>query len=389
MKKNLLFVIDSLQCGGAEKSLVSLLQLIDCSKYEIDLLIHDTKRSKNVGLFEQYVPSAVNVPNFQIFGDSIIDRIRKFLYYLRLSPQLRLNHKRHGSEIYWRSAHYDHKVLEKHYDVAIAYQQGIPTFYVATKVKADKKVAWINANIYNEGYDMDYCRPFYEKMDKIVAVSSRLLNILSERSPWIKDKLVCIYDIVNPGLIRKMASEPIDDARFSGSELKFVTAGRLAPAKNHLLAVETARILRDKNVNFKWYFVGDGPTRGSVEKSINEYGLQDHVILLGMKDNPYPYIADADIYVQTSSHEGFCLTLAEARVLCRPIVSTNFDVVYDQIIDHQNGLIAEMTPESVAENILNLLEDKSLSDTLIQNLKMEQNNTSVTELEKFYALVEN
>ena len=388
MKKQILFVIDSLQCGGAEKSLVSLLQLIDFSKYEIDLLIHDTKRSKHVGLFEQYIPSAVNAPEFQIFGKSIVDRIRKFLYYLRLSPQLRLNHSRHGSEIYWRSAHYDHKVLEKHYDVAIAYQQGIPTFYVASKVNADKKIAWINANLYNEGYDMNYCKPFYDKMDKVVAVSSGLVTILSERSPWIKDKLVCIYDIVNPALIKQMAQEPIDDERFSGEEIKLVTVGRLAPPKNHLLAVETACILRDKNVKFKWYFVGDGPTRGSIEKSINEYGLQNHVILLGLKGNPYPYIKNADIYVQTSSHEGFCLTLAEARVLCRPIVSTNFDVVYDQITDHQNGLIAEMTPDKVGDCILNLLNDSSLRDSLILHLEKEQNNTSVTEIEKFYTLVE-
>ena len=177
MKKKLLFVIDSLQCGGAEKSLVSLLQLIDCSKYEIDLLIQDAKRSKNVGIFEKDVPSGINVLDFQAFGKSIIDQIRKFLFYLRLSPQLRLNHRHHGSEIIWRSAHFDYKKQVKHYDVAIAYQQGIPTFYVATKVEAEKKIAWINANLYNEGFDMDYCRPFYETMDPIVAVSSRLLMI--------------------------------------------------------------------------------------------------------------------------------------------------------------------------------------------------------------------
>lgn len=388
MKKQILFVIDSLDCGGAEKSLVSLLQVIDPSRYDIDLLILDHKREKRKGLFEKYVPESTNVLDFHLFGKSLFELIRKFFHYLRLSPQLRLIHSRHGTEVYWRSAHFDYKRLEKHYDVAIAYQQGIPTFYVATKVNADKKIAWINANLYNEGYDMDYCKPFYDKMDKVVAVSSGLVTILSERSPWIKDKLVCIYDIVNPALIKQMAQEPIDDERFSGEEIKLVTVGRLAPPKNHLLAVETARILRDKNVKFKWYFVGDGPIRGSIEKSINEYGLQNHVILLGLKGNPYPYIKNADIYVQTSSHEGFCLTLAEARVLCRPIVSTNFDVVYDQITDHQNGLIAEMTPEKVADCILNLLNDSSLRDSLILNLEKEQNNTSVTEIEKFYTLVE-
>lgn len=388
MKKQILFVIDSLDCGGAEKSLVSLLQVIEPSRYDIDLLILDHNREKRKGLFEKYIPEGINVLDFHLFGKSLFELIRKFFHYLRLSPQLRLIHSRHGTEVYWRSAHFDYKRLEKHYEVAIAYQQGIPTFYVASKVNADKKIAWINANLYNEGYDMNYCKPFYEKMDKVVAVSSGLVTILSERSPWIKDKLVCIYDIVNPALIKQMAQEPIDDERFSGEEIKLVTVGRLAPPKNHLLAVHTARILRDKNVKFKWYFVGDGPTRGSIEKSINEYGLQNHVILLGLKGNPYPFIQNADIYVQTSSHEGFCLTLAEARVLCRPIVSTNFDVVYDQIVDYQNGLIADMNPESVASKVLELINNQTLRQQIIENLKKEKNTTSKTEIEKFYQLIE-
>lgn len=122
MKKELLFIIDSLACSGAEKSLVSLLPLIDFSKYDVDLLILDAQRDKHKGVFEKYVPAEVNVLDYHLFGKTVFEKIRKFFLHARLSPQLRLNHRRHGSEIYWRSAHFDHKCLKKHYDVGIAYQ---------------------------------------------------------------------------------------------------------------------------------------------------------------------------------------------------------------------------------------------------------------------------
>lgn len=389
MKKKLLFIIDSLDCGGAEKSLVSLLPLIDFSKYNVDLLILDVQRDKHKGVFEKYIPAEVNVLDYHLFGKTVFEKIRKFFLHARLSPQLRLNHRRHGSEIYWRSAHFDHKYLKKHYDVGIAYQQGIPTFFLATKVDATKKIAWINADLYNEGFDMDYCHRFYDKMDHVVVVSPRLQGIMGQGSPWLKNKLTCIYDVVNQELIRQMAQEVIDDKPQCDGGVIIVTAGRLALPKNYLLAVETARVLRDRDFDFKWYFVGDGPTRKSIENKIEDYCLKDKVILLGFKDNPYPYISMADVYVQTSSHEGFCLTIAEAKTLYRPVVTTDFDVVFDQITDRHNGLIAKMTPESLADSIMEISRDRILRNSIVQHLEREVNNTTMTEIEKLDNIIEN
>ena len=117
-------------------------------------------------------------------------------------------------------------------------------------------------------------------------------------------------------------------------------------------------------------------------------GLGQNVFLLGLKENPYPYMFNADIYVQTSTFEGFGMTIAEAKILHRPIVSTNFDIVHDQISDHQNGLIAEMTPESVANCIMELSCDRRLKDTIEENLGNEMNSTSVTEPAKFMRLID-
>ena len=146
-------------------------------------------------------------------------------------------------------------------------------------------------------------------------------------------------------------------------------------------------MLKKKGLDFVWYFVGEGSERGRIEELIRSNVLEEQVKLVGMTPNPYPYMAMADVYVQTSSFEGFGLTLNEARILNKPVVSTNFPVVYNQIRDGENGLIAEMTPESVAEKILMLVNDEALRNRIIEATKREVNTTSVTESKKVLELL--
>ena len=384
MKKRLLFIIDSLNCGGSEKSLISLLPLLDYERLDVNLLIF-----RRGGVFEKYLPAKVNIVNYNIFKIRSEKKVRNFFHQLDFSIRLRLSN-RHKAEIHWISMHRIIKSLVEKYDVAIAYQQGLPTFFLASKVTANKKIAWINADIIAAGYNMNYCRQFYEKMNHVVAVSEKLQEKLCTVAPWMKQKLRCIYDIINPDVIRNLAQSPENDLPVSKKgEITIVTVGRLTKPKNHLLAVDAAKILKDRGLDFKWYFVGEGEEmRPAIEERIAVKGLQNNVFLLGLKENPYPFVIKANIYVQTSSFEGFGMTIAEAKILHRPIVCTNFDIVYDQIIDHQNGLIAEMTPNSVADKIIELYQDEELRQHLISSLKEETNNTSFTEVLKFNELIE-
>lgn len=385
MKKRLLFIIDSLGSGGAEKSLISLLPLIDYTRYDVDLIIF-----ARGGVYEKYVPKEVKIIDYILYDDSFGGKIKQIACHALLSTRFRLNKKRHGAEIHWKTIHHVYKAYPKEYDVAIAYQQGVPTFFLATQVKAKKKISWINADVFAAGYDMGYCRQFYDKMDAVVPVSQRLKDILSVKTPWMRDNLNCIYDIINPEVIRSLAQEKVNDMEsMRDGEYNLLTVGRLTKPKNHLLAVDAAKILADEGISFKWYFVGEGAMRSSIEARINELGLGQHVVLLGFKENPYPYMARADVYVQTSSFEGFGLTIAEAKILHRPVVSTNFDVVHDQITEGENGLIAEMTPESVAQRIKELLQNEPLKNRIISNLQKENNATSTTEILKFNSLIEN
>lgn len=373
--RKVLFFIDSLTYGGAEKSLISLLPLLDYSKVQVDLMLVGRG-----GGFEQYVPKDVRIVDIQRSWSPSF-RLGQFCF----SILRRLMKTRHGAEVKWMAMHRMYKDWTTEYDVAVAYQQGFPTYYVAEKVRAKKKYAWVNADIKSAGYDETFNRHFYESYDLVVPVSDVLCDLMKQTAYVNPQKLFTVYDILNVDLIRQMSLEKVEGLTLQGSTI--VTTGRLALPKNYLLAVETAALLKQRGLDFVWYFVGDGPERGHIEEAIKRHALEEQVKLVGLTPNPYPYMAMADVYVQTSSFEGFGLTLNEARILHRPVVSTNFPVVYNQIRDGENGLIAEMTPESVADKILMIVNDEALRNRLIEATKKEINTTSITEPQKVMELL--
>lgn len=373
--RKVLFLIDSLTCGGAEKSLISLLPLLDYSRVQVDLMLVERG-----GVFEQYIPKEVNVMNFPQ-SQTPFFRVGQLWF----SILLRVLRNRHGAEVRWMAMNRVYEDLKKEYDVAIAYQQGFPTYYVAKKVRAKRKYAWVNADLKCAGYDEAFNKRFYDMYDRVVPVSDVLCDLMKRTKYANSEKLFTVYDVLNVDLIRKMSQEKVDGLTHQG--LTIVTTGRLAPPKNYLLAVETAALLKNKGLDFVWYFVGEGSEREHIEELIEKYALEECVKLVGMTPNPYPYMAMADVYVQTSSFEGFGLTLNEARILHCPVVSTNFPVVYNQIKDGENGLIAEMNSESVAEKILMILNDETLRDRLIEGTKQEINTTYITEPKKVMELL--
>ena len=382
-RRQVLFVIDSLYIGGAEKSLVSLLYQLNPQKYEIHLWI-----MCRGGELEALLPKEVVVISSPFY--SIIEKILYRFSLLSFSAAYRLlKHtgiKKHSAEILWKCTGWATKVPTIHYDVAIAYQQGLPTYIVTKKIHAKNRIVWDNTNLPAAGYDMSYNGRFYAKANHIVTVSRDLHTLMTTSYPQYREKIHCVYDILSPSFIQQQAlfENPITETE----GIIIVTVGRLEHYKHHALAVKTARILRDKAISFQWYFVGEGSERPHLESLIAEYGLQKHVILVGKQLNPYPYIYRCDVYVQTSSFEGFGLTIAEAKILGKPVVSTNFDVVHDQLRHEENGLIAEMTPESIANNIIRLIEDEPLRQRIINNVKAEKNTTAETEITKVEKLLD-
>lgn len=383
-KKKILFIIDSLTCGGAEKSIVSMLPLLDRSKYEVYLWC----RTRG-GVFESLLTDGtilVDSPQY-----SAIEKLLLKLGGLAYSLIYRINRltgkKVHPSETLWKCQGWAMKIPEGKWDAVVAYQQGIPTYLVATKVKNTKRLVWVNANIFNAGYNSKFNAKMYEHFDAICPVSEELHVIMCDKYPQFKSKYTTIYDILNPEIIRKYAKEDIQEKDYN-AKTTILTVGRLAPQKNHILAVETARVLRNRGMTFCWYFVGEGGELSRILELIKQYHLEEYVKPLGLRTNPYAYMKRCDIYVQTSSFEGFGLTIAEAKILGKPVVSTNFDVVHDQLTNEKNGLIAEMNPEALADAIIRMHEDTDLRNAIIAAVKQEQNTTYITETKKIESLLD-
>ncbi len=386
-KIKVLFVIDSLACGGAEKSLLTLLPLLDHNKMVIDLLV-----ITRGGILEQYIQNNIRIislPKTTKFG-TLSFKFRQLCFSVQLRILKLLRIREHGAETRWKTMGPSYPKLNTIYDVAIAYQQGLPTYYVAEKVNATRKYAWINADIKNFGYSENFNKKFYNSMTNVITVSNRLNSIMRRTEYTDPTKLLTIFDIINTDLIKRMSLDPIpSECKKAPYSLCITTVGRMEKPKNYPLAVEVAKILKDNGLKFHWYFVGDGSERFHVENLIERYCLQNEITLAGLQPNPYPYMAKCDIYVQTSSAEGFCLTTCEAKLLNKPIVSTNFPVIHDQITNGVNGLIAEMTPDSISEKIMLLVNDSNLRNKIIDATKIEINKTTITESTKVNNLILN
>ena len=395
-KESILFVIDSLHCAGAEKSLTTLLSLLNYSKYDVDLQLFGYG-----GALEELVPKEVNIlkPMEYIKFSSLstknaVIKSLKNMNFKMLSSRLKFSlairkdnySNAQKARVYWQKVSNVIEKNNKEYDIAISYAQGVPTFYVAEKVCAKKKLAWVNVSYKLEDEDRIFQEHFYDKYNKIVAVSDSAKNIFLETFPKYTNKLEIIYDINDANFIRRM-SEQGQSYNDNYTGLRILTIGRLANQKGYDIALEACKILKEKEIEFKWYSLGIGPLKEEIEKYINENNLENNFKLLGVKSNPYPFIKDCDIYVQTSRFEGFGIAIAEARMLNKPVVTTRFDAVYNQMKDRKNGLVVDMNSQGIVNGILELINNKKLTNEIISYLKTEKKGNT-EELEKFYKLIE-
>lgn len=368
-------MIESLHLGGAEKCLLSLLQNIDYSRYKVDLILF-----KKDGLFEKFLPKEVQIirKNFPSF--SFLDRVRFKLM------RILYKNKYHSAQLLWKIIADRFVQDSNQYDCAIAYNQGFATYYTSKYISAGKKYSWLNINYQKAGYNLDFDFSIYEKFEKVIAVSpevkSILDKVLEKSNKYLTTEV--ILDIVDKDLIVKQSFEEAEH-KFDLECTNIVTVGRLAKQKGLHLAIRSCKKILDKGYKIKWYVVGEGSERVFLEKLVKQNNLQDDFILLGATDNPYPYIKEATIFVQTSLFEGLGTTVIEASLLNKPIVCTNFPSVYGILKDKETGLIAEMNSDSITEKIELLIQDAYLKNKLVHNLGLQENKNKETTLEQFYA----
>ena len=357
--KKVLFVIRELGIGGTENSLVSLLNLIDYTKYSVDVMVHD-----DMGYYRQFIPKEVNVIRFRKKDDIMLSTLKElknektinyfFIKKLCISikyffiKKINKNYKPMDSILRQIS------MYEKSYDIAISYDSRYMQ-YIKEKIKATKYISWyhFSYNFTNKNKLMqdEY---LFGLMDYIVLVSHTCKMNMDNIFPKLNSKFVYIPNSLNYEQILKKSNEFIPDEY--NTTYTICSVGRLEKQKNFELAIKACKIIKNTNLNFKWFIIGDGNDRGYLQKLIDTYQLNDTIFLLGKKVNPYPYIKNSSLYVQTSIFEGLCIAVAEALSLNVPIVVTNI-VGLKEYVNSENGFISEMNEYDVSTKIITALND--------------------------------
>lgn len=396
MKKNILFVMPSLSAGGGEKSLVNLLSQINYGLYNVDLFLLNQE-----GIFMEYLPKEVQIlplpESYRLFSLPLFKSIGKFLFrgkvslaYSRMMYSIRnrnLKNIAKREQYNWKYIAKAFNKLDKKYDVAIGFLEKTSTYFCVDKVEASQKIGWIHIDYDKLGMDPHFDISYFRKLHHIMTVSEECATILKERFPSESRKIGVMYNIVSPKMIYQMAHQINRNVyEKKDDEIMILSIGRLHYQKNFELAIEACKKLRELGYNIKWNIIGEGDEREKLTKLIKVNNLEDHFKLLGLRSNPYPYIQQADIYVQTSRFEGKSIAIDEAKILNKPIIVTNYSTAKDQITHGEDGLIVEMKPDAVAAGIIELSNNAELRKRISDNLA-QLNLGTEEEINKLYQLI--
>lgn len=396
MKQKLLFVMPSLSAGGGERSLINLLTQIDYTQYIVDLYL-----LSHEGLFMEMVPDDVRLlplpESYTTFALPLPRSLKRLLRDRKLKLAINrvmfsLSNRSIANvgkkeQTSWRFLSQSISDISQIYDVAIGFLEKTSIYFCVDKVNAKMKIGWVHNDYDKLGMDPEFDRHYFDRLNHIVTVSEECASVLKIRFPDQEKKIHVIYNIVSPVMIQRMAGlETIDVYNRSENEFVILSIGRLHPQKNFELSIMACKELKKKGYKLQWNIIGEGEERHSLEEKIKANGLEDCFKLLGLKSNPYPYLQQADIYVQSSKFEGKSIAIDEAKILNKPIVITNFSTAKDQLIDGVEGIIVEMNPEALVDSIGMLMKDNILRERLSSYLSGQMLGTE-SEIEKLYQLL--
>ena len=368
MKKKIVFVMPHLTIGGVQKSLIAALKIVDYEKFDVTLYLR-----KNRTDLLPFIDERVNV----IINDDKHHYYRMpYAVFLQLLIAIfgLLGKKEKAKEFNQKlsdaivkyAMDYEKKRFfnSEKYDIAIAYVHGYPALFVAECVNADKKFVIFHTSV-DELHNVH--EEIINKFCKIVAIHNEQKELIKQWYPQIADRITVVENYCDKALIEEQSKE----FSVEKPENKFVlcSCGRFSAVKGFDLAVEAAKILKERNVSFLWFFVGDGPERTKLENLIDKYNLQENIKITGMQKNPYPYINACDIYVQPSYEEAMPLTLIEAKRLNKPMVTTATLGGIKLVEDGIDGLVCDINACAIANAVEKLLEDKATFEKIKTNLK--------------------
>lgn len=400
MKPRIFIAMHYMEIGGAETALVGLLNALDPARVDVDLFLYDHR-----GEMMQFIPEWVNllpqIPKYSVLERPIVELVKRGFWGIAAARMWakrisKVAYKRSGSKLenyggIDKMSKCTTPLLPKinqsvTYDLAISFLT--PHRIVAEKVKAKKKIAWIHTDYTRVWVDAEEELKVWQKYDYVASISSDVTNTFLQVFPSLAPKIVEIENILSPSFVRKRAElQDVDkEIRHEGA-ITLLSVGRFSDAKNYDNVPDICkRLIGKTKLNIKWYIIGYGGDEALIRQKIKEAGMEEHVILLGKRINPYPYIKACDIYVQPSRYEGKSVTVREAQMLCKPVVVTNYPTAPSQIRSGIDGVIVPMDNEGCAHGLAEVICDKPLQERIIAHLKTH-NYGNESEVEKIYTLI--
>ena len=397
-KKRIFISMHYLELGGAEISLIGLLQALDYSKYDVDLLLH-----RHQGELMQFIPKEVNllpeITSYACIENPMKEAFLKGQYgivwgRLRAKWRARQYQPKDASLPQCAVFQYIAQEVEPYlpsleqfgnYDLAISFLQ--PHNYVLSKVRAKKKACWIHTDYTKVEFDVDAELPVWTAYDYVVSISPDVTKTFLQVFPTLSNKIVEIENILSSKFVRERAEETDVTNEMPKNEktVNVLSVGRFSDAKNYDNVPDICRRVRENGIDLYWYIIGFGDET-LIRQKIHEAGMEDYVIILGKRTNPYPYMKACDIYAQPSRYEGKSVTVREAQMLGKPVVVTNYATAKSQIQDRIDGVIVPMDNKGCAEGMSVFIRNEELQKDIVNYLHgHDYGNTD--EAEKLYRII--
>lgn len=397
MKHTILIFSQAMELGGVERSLLGLLDSIDYDRYDVDLFLmrHSGELMPYLNPKANLLPEIPQYASLAVPMASLLKSGQMGVLCGRLKGKLAAKcfDKRHpGGKPSVTALTYSHKftlpampqISDKTYDLAISFLT--PHYFTRERVKAKKYAAWIHTDYTALSFDRSAELAMWSGYDAICGVSEQVSRSFQTAFPELSDKIQTVENILPRELTTKQAEQPQTDMPSDGA-VKILSVGRFCDAKNFDNVPDICRRLVEDGLNVKWYLIGYGGEEPLIRQKIAEAGMQDRVIILGKKDNPYPYMRACDLYVQPSRYEGKAVTVREAQLLGKPVVITSYATSASQLEDGVDGVIVPMDNVGCVAGIAALLRDPARMQQLSENCA-KRDYTNSAEIEKIYALME-
>lgn len=396
--KHILIFSHALELGGAERALIGLLHALDYSRVEVDMFL-----MRHSGEMMSHIPPQVHLlpekPQYASLAIPIKNVLKKGQFGValgRLVGKQRAKLRERKLGITCSSAvglEYSHKytrafmppVGRREYDLAISFLT--PHYFVTEKVSAKKKIAWIHTDYSKICVDRESELQMWASYDHIASISDTVSECFCQTFPELRERLVKIENILPASIIRRsiLAKCPADMP--DDGSIRLLSVGRYCEAKNFDNVPDICRRIRETGLDVKWYIIGFGREEDLIRRRIGELAMDGHVILLGKRENPYPYIAHCDLYVQPSRYEGNSVTVHEAQILEKPVVITRYATSSSQLTDGIDGIIVPMDNAGCAAGIAELLRNPKQMQFLSENCR-KGDYANTCEAEKLIELLE-